>query len=172
MDRESAEALLMKIPSSMISSENVASQAQKSRGAAAAKNDDDSDDVKVREVAPAPVAAGLSKMAELMKQLDGLRTTDPAKFKAVTAEIGKQLKSLATKETGEGTQHLSELASKFSAASQTGTLEPLKPQHQHRGTHAQGAAAYAKQQPGGNAANATLRSDVDAIIAQALQAVP
>lgn len=72
----------------------------------------------------------LSKPAELMAKLQKLKDADPEKLKSVLSDISKQLEDTATK---NGDTRLSELASKFASAAETGDLSGLAPSHQHRG---------------------------------------
>jgi len=158
--------------SSSTSKLSVSDQLLKKLGAkGAAKNDGDVDDAQSAQAAAnAPGAQGMSKMAELMKKLDSLRTTDPTKFKAVTAEIGKQLKALAAENSGPAAEHLNEMSNRFAASSKTGAMEALRPQQHHQHVaRAQGAAAYAKTQSSTAEPNSAVRSQVDSIIELAVQ---
>ncbi len=77
------------------------------------------------EAAAAP--ANVSKMGEAMKQLQQLQQSDPTKFKAVAAKISGELKEEARSATGNKAQLLTDLASKFESASQSGDMSSLKP---------------------------------------------
>lgn len=74
---------------------------------------------------------GLSQMASLMKQLEDLQQSDPAKFKEVAAEIAQKLKDAAQAATESGdtqkAQALTDLADKFTTASEDGTMPDLRP---------------------------------------------
>jgi hypothetical protein len=156
----------MNIPSSKLSSDITSKLISTMSTSKTAKTDGDSDKVKSTE-SVAPPAQGMSKMAELMKKLDELQASDPEKFKSVTAEIGKKLLALANSATGSDAERLQDLASKFTQASESGSMAALRPQ-QHQ-PHARGVAAYAQQQrlqPPANDSN--LRGQIDSIIEQAL----
>jgi flagellar motor switch protein FliG len=97
-----------------------------------------------------PAPTHVSKMGDLMSQLQQLSQSDPAKFKQVMAEISDKLKAQAGDATGKA-DFLNKLADKFSQASQTGDMSALKPPqaqqgagaaHHHHGHHAH-AATYA-----------------------------
>jgi hypothetical protein len=72
-------------------------------------------------------SAGMSKMAETMKSLSELQSSDPDKFKDVTASIAKSLEELAKDQSGEDASRLTELAEKFKQASESGTMDSLQP---------------------------------------------
>jgi hypothetical protein len=80
--------------------------------------------------------ADVSKMGDLMKQLQQLSQSDPAKFKQVTAEISNELKSEASSATGKKAAFLNDLAGKFQQASQSGDMSALQPPQQQSGAHA------------------------------------
>ncbi|MGC4065204.1 MAG: hypothetical protein QM784_11270 [Polyangiaceae bacterium] len=69
----------------------------------------------------------ISKLGETMRQLESLATSDPAKFKEVTAEIGSRLNELSSTLSGDEASRVSELASKFMKASETGDASALRP---------------------------------------------
>jgi hypothetical protein len=77
-------------------------------------------------------SSGLSELGTLMKALQNLEKTDPAKFKEVTAEVTKKLedaaKTAADSGDTQGAEALNGLAAKFKTASETG-----KAPHLHRG---------------------------------------
>ena len=115
---------------------------------------------------PGADRAGMSKMGEVMKKLDGLQSTDPEKFKQVTANIGNQLTELAKNQSGDAAQKLTELANKFTQASTSGSMSALKPSGPppNGGPHLQRAAAYAQQQSSG----ANLGAQIGQIISNAV----
>ncbi len=115
---------------------------------------------------PGTDRAGMSRMGEIMKQLDGLQSSDPEKFKEVTAKIGDQLKELAKSQSGDSAQKLTELASKFTEASTSGSMSALKPSGPppNGGPPPQRAAAYAQQQSSG----ANIGAQIDQIISNAI----
>lgn len=77
-----------------------------------------------------PEPAGVSKMADLMKQLQELAESDPEKFKEVMASLAEQLQEQAdaASQAGDGgAGFLSELAQKFQEAADTGDVSALQP---------------------------------------------
>ena len=87
-------------------------------------------------------ATSLSGSGSLLSQLQQLSFSNPAAFKAATADIATQLQSDAQQTGGSQGQALSSLAAKFQSASQTGDLSSLKPaQAHHTGHHRGGGAA-------------------------------
>jgi hypothetical protein len=79
-------------------------------------------------------SSGISELGSLMKQLQSLETSDPAKFKEVTSDIASKLqdaaKTAAAGGDSQGAQALNDLASKFTTASETGKMP-----HLHKGGH-------------------------------------
>jgi hypothetical protein len=69
----------------------------------------------------------ISKLGETMRQLESLATSDPTKFKEVTAEIGSRLSELSSTLSGDEASRVSELATKFMKASETGDATVLRP---------------------------------------------
>jgi hypothetical protein len=69
----------------------------------------------------------LSKPAAMMKKLESLQQSDPAKFKEVMTNISESLASAAESASGESASRLSEMAQKFASAAETGDLSSLKP---------------------------------------------
>ncbi len=67
-------------------------------------------------------------MGELMKQLDKLAQTDAEAFKEVTASIAEQLSTLAESSGSGASNMLSDLSSRFTQASQSGSTDGLEPQ--------------------------------------------
>jgi hypothetical protein len=111
----------------------------------------------------------MSKMGEVMKQLDDLASSDPAKFKTTTANIAKQLKELAAGQSGDEAARITELASKFEAASTSGSMSALRPSKPPpQGPPPQGASAYARNQASSTDASETIRNQIDSIISSAL----
>lgn len=84
-------------------------------------------------------ASGVSKLGSYMKQLEELQSSDPTKFKEVTAEIAQKLKDAAQTATDNGddgqAQALSDLADQFTTASENGSMPDLRPKD---GARAQG----------------------------------
>jgi phage repressor protein C with HTH and peptisase S24 domain len=77
-----------------------------------------------------PEPAGVSKMADLMKQLEELSQSDPEKFKEVMSSLAEQVQQQAdaADEAGDGgAGFLGELAKKFQQAADTGDVSALKP---------------------------------------------
>ena len=73
----------------------------------------------------------VSDFAKLMEQLESLRTSDPDKYKDVTAKVATQLedaaKSAASNGDTQAASALNDLASKFKTASETGEQVDLRP---------------------------------------------
>jgi hypothetical protein len=113
----------------------------------------------------------VSDFAKLMQELDELQKSDPDKFKAVTESIADQLKQAAAGANGPQANFLDNLAGKFDQASQTGSLDPLKPSGAavsgHQGGHHH-VHKYAQQQGAGSQQPPAV--DVDQIIQSALDA--
>ena len=121
---------------------------------------------------PTSDAAGttsFSQMGQLMSQLQSLEQTDPAQAKSVLATIGSNLKA----EAGSNPM-MSQLADKFTQASQTGDLSGLQPtkgghggHHHHHGGGGSGASATTQ------AASYDQTSDpmaqIESVISSALQ---
>ena len=139
----------------------------------------------------AATSTSVSNGAKLLKQLQDLQKSDPAEFKKVTADIAAQLTAAAQTAGGSEGGALTSLASKFTQASQTGTLTPLQSGHHHGGHHhaaassdsstsatsspssAVSSAIAAYQQASGQSSPLTgaatdLRSQVSGIISQVL----
>jgi hypothetical protein len=76
----------------------------------------------------------LSKMGELMSQLQDLENTNPDQAKQVLSNIASQLSDQANTTNDP---HMQQLSDKFAQAAQTGDLSGLKPQgghgHHHHG---------------------------------------
>jgi hypothetical protein len=74
-----------------------------------------------------------SPMASLFNQLQQLQQTDPNKFKSVMTSIADTLTTDAKNATGPQAKMLTDLASKFSQAAQTGQMPDLQPPGQQQG---------------------------------------
>jgi hypothetical protein len=73
--------------------------------------------------------SSISPQGDLMSKLQQLQQTDPAEFKAVTQQISAQLKTDAGNATGPQADFLNKLSANFAAASSSGTMASLQPQH-------------------------------------------
>ncbi len=73
----------------------------------------------------------LSELAKLMKQLEEIRVSDPAKYKEITAAISTQLEGAAQSAASQGDSQsasmLNDMASKFKTASETGDEVDMRP---------------------------------------------
>jgi hypothetical protein len=111
---------------------------------------------------------GVSKDAEMMKQLQELQKTDPEKLKQVASDVADKLKAAADKQGGDAGKALSALADKFSAVAKTGDLSALQPAGKPGAAKGSapptGAAAYSQ-----NAQKAPLGVDVKQIVEDALK---
>lgn len=128
--------------------------------------------------AVAGVTVDISKPGQLFGQLSSLATSDPDKFKQVTADIAQKLKDAASSQDGKGADFLTQLANRFSAASQSGSAADLGPPraqghhggHGHHHRHAQsagnGSSSSAVGQQSGDASQ--IFQTVEGIISDAL----
>jgi hypothetical protein len=91
------------------------------------------------------VSVDVSKPGQLMRQLADLAQSDPAKFKAVTAEIAQKLRDAATAQGGPGGAVLNKIADRFDAASQSGKASDLAPAPAAQGHHHHHGGSYNKQ---------------------------
>ncbi|HEX3761988.1 MAG TPA: hypothetical protein VHW23_24980 [Kofleriaceae bacterium] len=125
--------------------------------------------------------AQLSRMGELMSQLQNLESTNPDQAKQVLSNIASQL---SDKASSTSDPHLQQLSDKFGQAAQTGDLSGLKPQghgHHHHHAAASGGAsssdatAAASTVSGKTASYAQNASDpmaeVESVISNALASV-
>jgi hypothetical protein len=115
----------------------------------------------------------ISKRGQLLSDLSSLAQSDPEKFKAVTAEIAKQLKDAAASQTGSAAEHLNKLADRFGAAAQSGSVADLTPnagqaqgQHHGHGGHHHAHASQSAASAGG--ADSSVAQTVEGIISTAL----
>jgi hypothetical protein len=77
-----------------------------------------------------PESAGVSQMADLMKQLEELSKSDPEKFKKVMSSLADQIQEQAdqAEQAGDGRASLlNEMAQKFKQAADTGDVSALQP---------------------------------------------
>jgi hypothetical protein len=77
-----------------------------------------------------PEPAGVSQMADRMKQLEELSKSDPEKFKKVMTSLADQIQEQADQadQAGDGRASLlSEMAQKFKQAADTGDVSALQP---------------------------------------------
>jgi hypothetical protein len=81
-------------------------------------------------------SASISGFGQLLSQLQQLQAKNPAKFQQVMSDIVTKLQTAAQQQgnTPQG-QYLSQLASKFEAAAQSGNLSQLQGGHGHHGHH-------------------------------------
>ena len=86
----------------------------------------------------------VSPWAQLLSRLQQLQQTDPSKLSSVLTDISNKLQTEAQQTGGVEGQALSNLASKFQQAAQTGDLSGIRPHH-HHGHHHGAAAAYQQQ---------------------------
>jgi hypothetical protein len=93
----------------------------------------------------------LSQAAQVFSKLQDLSQSNPAQFKQLTAQISSQLQTDAQQASGTTQTFLSNLASQFNTASQTGSTSALQPQtaetgghhgHGHGHHHSSSQAAY------------------------------
>lgn len=74
-----------------------------------------------------PGNAEFSKIGQMLSKLESLASSDPEKFKELTAEIAEKLKEAAQGATGREATFLSAMADKFATASREGTTDAIKP---------------------------------------------
>jgi len=72
-------------------------------------------------------SSGVSRMGDLMSQLQSLSESDPKKFKEVMKSLSKQLESAADSAQGGEAGFLKDMAQKFADAAESGDLSSLKP---------------------------------------------
>lgn len=96
------------------------------------QGDAEGDDLKAGAVRNPASSVDISKPAQLFNKLKQLQTSDPTKFKQVTAQLADKLQKAADNSTGDDQKLLSDLASKFKEASQIGELS--LPQGPDRGS--------------------------------------
>jgi hypothetical protein len=90
----------------------------------------------------------ISKPGQLFGKLQSLAESDPAKFKELMADAATKLKSAAENSTNSDQQKfLTDLASKFQKASETGDTSAIKPEHHGGHRRGQGGAAGSYGQP-------------------------
>lgn len=95
-----------------------------------------------------------SRGADLFSKLQQLQTSDPEKFKQVTADIAQKLKDAADQVGGDAGKRLSALADKFQQVSDTGDLSKLQPPQQ-AGANSKVLGAYQQNSQDGQALGAT-----------------
>ena len=114
-------------------------------------------------------ATDLSKGGQSMQELKELATSDPEKFKQVAQQISDKLTEAAGNSTdSKSAKMLSEMASKFSAAASSGSMDSLTPPEPPTGAagaQGQAAAQYSKQ------SGTNPMEQVDGIISDALSGV-
>jgi hypothetical protein len=75
-------------------------------------------------------SSATSELATLMKQLESLEKTDPAKFKEISAEVANKLEEAAKTAADNGDSQnagaLNDMAAKFTTASETGKMPDLR----------------------------------------------
>jgi hypothetical protein len=123
------------------------------------------------------VSVGISRPGQLLSELKDLATSDPAKFKSVTADIAQKLKDAASAQGGSASDFLNKLADRFSAASQSGNASDLAPKaggaqghhHGHGGHHhAAEAAAGGQSAATGGGPFGAIEQTVQSIVSTAL----
>lgn len=115
----------------------------------------------------ADARSNVSPMGQLLRDLHGLKNNDPNAFSNVTATIADRLYELAQTETTDVADHLHRLAYRFSLASQSGNLQPLKPPDQAHVRGLRGPAAYV-QQRNQDEGNQELKLEVQSAIREVL----
>lgn len=123
------------------------------------------------------VSIDLSKPGKLFSELQSLASSDPAKFKEVTADIASQLKDAASSATGKQADVLNKIADRFETASQSGKASDLAPagdqgqRVHHGGHHHHAQTAAASDQTGSPTSNDSVMQTLQQIIANALNNV-
>lgn len=131
--------------------------------------------------APGTDHTQLSKMGELMSQLQNLENTNPDQAKQVLSTIASQL---SDKASSTNDPHLQQLSDKFAQAAKTGDLSGLQPQghgHHHHHAQASGGAASTDATPAASTVSGMTASyahngndpmaEVESIISNALSSV-
>lgn len=80
-------------------------------------------------------SANISQMGQLIGELQQLATSNPSEFQQVTSKIATALQQAGEQQGGSAGSFLTNLASKFQTASQTGSLAPLESMGHHGGHH-------------------------------------
>jgi len=111
----------------------------------------------------------LSQAAQLFSKLQDISQTNPAQFKQLTAQISTQLQAEAQKATGSAETFLSNLASQFNNASQTGSASDLQPQQTQTGSHHHGHHHHSSSQAAYELSNQT--SDAQSTATGAVQSI-
>jgi hypothetical protein len=120
------------------------------------------------------VSVAISQPGQLFSQLSSLAQSDPAQFKAVTAQIAQQLTDAASSATGAQADFLKKVAANFTAASQSGNSSDLMPKvgqggKGHHGHHHHAASA-ASTAPGTSSSD-SVGQVLQGIISNALDSV-
>lgn len=86
-------------------------------------------------------SASLSGPGELFQELQSLSTSNPTEFKKITAEISQELQKAASSSIGSGDSNfLSQMASNFAKASQSGNFSDLFPSGSQQAGSSTGSA--------------------------------
>jgi hypothetical protein len=97
----------------------------------------------------AATSTTISTPAQFFSQMQQLAQQDPAEFKTVAAQVATTFQSAATQASGPQAMILSNLASQFNQAAETGTLQPPRGSSTNQtGQAAQGAEAGQASQTG------------------------
>jgi hypothetical protein len=104
----------------------------------------------------APAATQLSSFGQFMSNMQSLEQSNPTKASQILGSIASKLSAQAQTVGGSRGAQLSQLATKFQAAAQTGDLSSIQPQqtsnaasgsHHHGGSHHhRGASSYSQSQ--------------------------
>ncbi len=92
----------------------------------------------------------ISKAAEHMQELSKLAEQDPEQFAETTAAIAQELSAMAEETGGQQSEVLSKMAGKFQEASETGSMDALRPDGPPPGMM-QGGRGGVMQRMGGQA---------------------
>ena len=105
-------------------------------------------DTSVTATDPTAGNVDVSPMGQMLAKLDSLATSDPDKFKEVTAQIAEKLTTAANGATGSDAELLKRMADRFKTASESGDISALQPQQRPHHGHGHRHARYADNQSG------------------------
>ena len=92
-------------------------------------------------------AADVSKPAEFLAALQGLKDSNPAKFKEVVSQLAQEVRDQAKDATSRERGFLNHFAAKLDEVANTGDLSALRPHWGHEHGHGRGVKAYPPAPP-------------------------
>lgn len=114
-------------------------------------------------------STSISNGAEQMYNLQSLASSDPDKFKSVTGKIASELSEKASSETdSQKAKFLSDMASRFSAASESGSADSLRPQRPSSTSSGSQTQGYPHGSHSGHRPDGAAFQEVSSIISDAM----